>query len=40
VVGVAGSERVVFGCAHRLVAGENGPERVDGGVAELRGDGE
>src|SRR5215213_9669326 len=40
VVGVAGSRRVVFGRAHRLVAGEHGPERVDRGVAELRRDGE
>src|SRR5829696_3599646 len=31
------SGSVVFGCAHRLVAGEQGLERVDGGVAEFRG---
>ena len=35
-----GHGRVVAGCAHRLVAGEHGPERVDGDVAELGGDGE
>ncbi len=29
-----------MGGAHRLVAGEHGPERVDGCVAELGGDGE
>ena len=40
VVGVAGSLRLIFDCAHRLVAGEYGAERVDGGVAELCGDGE